>query len=156
MNSKQQQLDALFRPEVESLGFEYVGSQFIQEGRSSLLRILIDAPAGIKIGDCSLVTRHINSILDVEDPIKEAYRLEVSSPGLDRPLLTPAHYQRFVNQQVKIRLYVARNGRRQLIGMLEQANDSGIAIKVGDEIIQLEYSDIEKGNLEPDFSALLK
>jgi ribosome maturation factor RimP len=156
MSSKQQQLDTLLGPEVESLGFEYVGSQFLQEGRSSLLRILIDTPKGINIDDCSLVTRHINSILDVEDPIKGAYRLEVSSPGLSRPLLKPAHYQRFVNHQVKIRLYVAHDGRRQIIGMLEQANETGITLKVGDEVITLEYSDIEKGNLEPDFSALLK
>lgn len=111
-----QRLQDILAPEVEALGYELWHLELQGSGNNRLLRLYIDAPDGIDLEDCEAVSRQVSAILDVQDPLPGRYRLEVSSPGLDRPLVTPAHFQRFVNQSVRVRLYAPQAGRRRLVG----------------------------------------
>ncbi len=151
MAVKQQQLDALLSAEIAGLGFEYVGGVFSPQGRGTLLRIYIDGPNGVNIDDCAVVARHVGRILDVEDIIKTAYQLEISSPGLDRPLFKAEHYQRFVGKKIHVRLHSLHEGRRHFTGILQSADDQGIALLFNEQLIRVNYSEIERGNLEPEF-----
>ena len=97
------QLDELIRPAVVALGYELWACEYIPQGKYSLLRIYIDSEQGITLDDCEKVSGQISAILDVEDPIHGQYTLEVSSPGLDRPLYTAEHYQRYIGQMIKLK-----------------------------------------------------
>ncbi|MCL7571001.1 ribosome maturation factor RimP, partial [Pseudomonas aeruginosa] len=112
MSSKLEQLQALLAPVVEALGYECWGVEFISQGRHSVLRVYIDRPEGILIDDCEAVSRQVSGILDVEDPISGEYTLEVSSPGMDRPLFTLEQFAKHAGEQVKIRLRSPYEGRR--------------------------------------------
>ena len=102
MSSKLEQLQALLAPVVEALGYQCWGIEFISQGRHSLLRVYIDHANGILIDDCEKVSRQLSGVLDVEDPISVDYTLEVSSPGMDRPLFTIEQYVAHVGDQVKL------------------------------------------------------
>ena len=104
MASVHDRLQALLEPLVESMGYELVLLEFSPHKGSAMVRLFIDAPGGITLGDCEKVSREVEGVLDVEDPIPQNYRLEVSSPGLDRPLVKPAHFERFAGQLAKVQL----------------------------------------------------
>ena len=97
------QIEVLITPILDDLGFELVDLQVVQDGRQMALRIFIDKPAGVTLDDCVVVSREAGAILEIEDPIKAAYRLEVSSPGMDRPLKKPADFERFAGQTIKLK-----------------------------------------------------
>lgn len=151
MAIKQSQLEQLLETEITSLGYEFVGCVLMQQGRGTLLRIYIDKPDGLNITDCSKVTRHINSILDVEDPIAGRYTLEVSSPGLARPLFKPAHYQKVIGKKLKIKLHAPRDGRRNLLGLLQAADNETITLLIDETSVNLPYHDIDKAHVEIEF-----
>ena len=109
-------LTSLLQPLVEDLGYEFVGLQYSGNPKHPVLVIYIDAPDGIAVEDCAKVSREIAAILDVEDPIAGKYRLEVSSPGLDRPLFTLAQFQQFSGEVAQIFLFAPRDGRRKYKG----------------------------------------
>src|SRR5690606_38077927 len=111
---------------VESLGYEFVGCELLRQKRSSLLRIYIDTPQGITLTDCTQVSRQVSAMLDVEDPIQGGYTLEVSSPGLNRPLFELAHYEKQLGQRVKVRLRVPFENKRNFIGTLQKVENSKI------------------------------
>ncbi|MBI3562236.1 MAG: ribosome maturation factor RimP [Gammaproteobacteria bacterium] len=147
-----QRLQALLEPTVESLGCELVGVEFTGQGAHSRLRLFIDKPAGITLQDCEQVSRQASALLDVEDPIQGHYALEVSSPGLDRPLFKLADYNRFVGQQVKLRLHQAHAGQRNFKGRIAAVLATNIELTTEEGVaIVLAYSNIEKANLIPDF-----
>ena len=112
MSSKLEQLHALLAPVVEALGYQCWGVEFLSQGRHSLLRVYIDHSNGILVDDCEKVSRQLSGVLDVEDPISSDYTLEVSSPGLDRPLFTLEQYAANVGEQIKIKLRSPFEGRR--------------------------------------------
>ena len=146
-------LNSLIEPVVEGLGYELLGIEYISQGRHSILRLYIDSEQGIGLGDCEQVSRQVSGVLDVEDPLKGQYLLEVSSPGLDRPLFKAEHYMRHVGQPVKIRLRRPMDGQRKYRGELVAADELGILLRdaeTGQET-HLAYADIEKANLEPEF-----
>ena len=118
VSSKLEQLQAMLAPVVEALGYECWGLEFMSQGRHSLLRIYIDHADGILVEDCEKVSRQISGVLDVEDPISTEYTLEVSSPGMDRPLFTLAQFARHVGELVKIKLRSPYEGRRNFQGLL--------------------------------------
>src|SRR5690348_9661657 len=99
-----ERLLGLLEPAVEALGFELVELEFHGQGGGSLLRLYIDKAAGVTVDDCEQVSRQVSAVLDVEDPLPGAYTLEVSSPGLDRPLRKQADYARFAGRQAKLEL----------------------------------------------------
>nr|WP_228349996.1 ribosome maturation factor RimP [Flagellatimonas centrodinii] len=144
-------LQTLLEPVVEGLGYELVLLEFQGTGRAAILRLYIDSPGGIAVGDCERVSREVAATLDVEDPITTAYQLEVSSPGLDRPLVTPSHYQRFIGEQVKVQLIAPRDNRRKWLGVLVAASDAEIEIAAAEGRVTLSYAEIERARLVPDF-----
>jgi ribosome maturation factor RimP len=137
---------------VSPMGYELVGVEYIPQGKHSVLRVFIDSEQGIVLEDCEQVSRQLSSVLDVEDPIKGQYLLEISSPGLDRPLFKLADYQRFNGQQVKLRLHEMQEGRRKLKGRLEKVDGDEITLSLEDgEQMTVHFDNIEKANLVPEF-----
>ncbi|MDU1800943.1 MAG: ribosome maturation factor RimP, partial [Pseudomonas aeruginosa] len=132
MSSKLEQLQALLAPVVEALGYECWGVEFISQGRHSVLRVYIDRPEGILIDDCEAVSRQVSGILDVEDPISGEYTLEVSSPGMDRPLFTLEQFAKHAGEQVKIRLRSPYEGRRNYQGILRGVEEQDVVVLVDD------------------------
>jgi ribosome maturation factor RimP len=118
MQYRDLRLKELIKPAVEALGYELVGVEFRRGRKRALLRVYIDKPDGITLDDCARVSHQVSGVLDVEDPIVEGYDLEVSSPGLDRPLFEPEHFERFAGHRVRVRMSPPVEGRRKFTGML--------------------------------------
>jgi ribosome maturation factor RimP len=151
MQAQNAELRRVLEPGVKALGFELVDVELAGQGRRSTLRVYIDSPRGVTVDDCAKVSRQLSAILDVEDPIPGSYALEVSSPGLDRPLVTPEDFRRFRGEEVKLRTADAVNGRRNFKGRLVEAGDDGIVIEVDGQRFELAYSGIERARLVPRF-----
>lgn len=152
MGPLEQRVMGLLEPTVSALGYELLGVEYKAQGRHSRLRLFIDGPDGVGLEDCETVSHQVSGVLDVEDPIRGQYSLEVSSPGLDRPLFRPEHFARFVGQKVKIRLHHARNGQRNFHGRIEAVENDQIYISVDEgDRLDLSCEDIEKANLVPEF-----
>ena len=149
MTQAAKQLQALLEPSVAALGYELLGIEHLSQGRHSLLRIYIDSPDGITVEDCERVSHQVSGVLEVEDPIKGAYTLEVSSPGLDRPLFKPEHYERFVGEQVQVRLVRPQDGRRKFKGQLTGLRDGNVVLDVDGHEVVLAWEDIDKAHLVP-------
>lgn len=138
---------------IESMGYELVGCELSQQGRQMAFRIFIDGLDGVKqvtVDDCSRVSRQVGAMMDVEEEfIHGHYVLEVSSPGIDRPLFALKHYQRFVGSQVKIKLHSPINQRRQYKGMIKRVEGEDIYLLVEDteKEVVLPFSDIDKANV---------
>lgn len=145
------QLSQIIAPALAALGYEFLGCEMFAQGRHSLLRIYIDSEAGVTLDDCERASRQVSAVLDVEDPISGTYELEVSSPGMDRPLFQLAHYQKFIGNKVRVRLRVPQKERRNFTGLLQEANEQAITLLVDGEIWTLPLADIEKANLVPEF-----
>ncbi|MFO1758797.1 ribosome maturation factor RimP [Pseudomonas aeruginosa] len=151
MSSKLEQLQALLAPVVEALGYECWGVEFISQGRHSVLRVYIDRPEGILIDGCEAVSRQVSGILDVEDPISGEYTLEVSSPGMDRPLFTLEQFAKHAGEQVKIRLRSPYEGRRNYQGILRGVEEQDVVVLVDDHEYLLPIDSIDKANIIPRF-----
>lgn len=147
----QEKLNRLLEPVVEALGYELVLLEFLPQTGSGLLRLYIDSPGGINLGDCQRVSREVAGVMDVEDPISSAYQLEVSSPGLDRPLVKQAHYERFQNELARISLIAPKDGRRRFTGVIRNVTAQSVQIETTDGEVELEFSEIEKARLVPEF-----
>lgn len=133
---------------VQALGYELWGIDLARGNKQQCLRIYIDSADGVNVDACAEVSRQVSTVLDVEEIIKGAYRLEVSSPGLDRPLFNQAHYERYVGQKIKLRSRIALQGRRNFIGLLKAVEDDKITLLLDNNQSQdLLWSQIEKANL---------
>lgn len=142
----------LIEPVIESMGYELVLLEFSPQSRSAMLRLYIDSAEGITLEDCEAVSREVAATLDVEDPIRQAYQLEVSSPGIDRPLAKPEHFERFVGEQAKVQLNVARNGRKRFIGRIQMTDDTAVWLETDLGVVQLDFAAIERARLDPDIA----
>jgi ribosome maturation factor RimP len=134
---------------ISSMGYELVGCEMLPQGRQMVFRIFIDKKNGVTIDDCSQVSHQVSAMMDVEDPIQGRYSLEVSSPGIDRPLFEIEHYRKYIGSRIKIRLYSPIDQRRQYKGVLNRVEGEDIYLLVEDseqEVI-LPFSAIEKANL---------
>ena len=141
------QLNELLEPVVESLGFEFVGLEYLSGANPAVLRIYIDHEQGISVDDCADVSRQVSAVLDVEDPIASEYNLEVSSPGLDRPLFKASHYGLVIGERVKVQTKFPVDGRRKYTGTLLNADENQIELQVDNTQVTLSINDIEKGKL---------
>lgn len=150
MSTLEQKLTEMISAPVEALGYELVGVEFVR-GRQSTLRIYIDSEEGITVEDCADVSHQVSAVLDVEDPVSVAYNLEVSSPGLDRPLFTAEHYTRFIGEEVALVLRMAVQNRRKWSGVITSVDGEMITVVAEgkDEVFAL--SNIQKANLVPHF-----
>lgn len=153
MSSKYTVLEELIRPVVEGLGYCFWGMEYLAQGKDSVLRIYIetDLEAGIGVEDCAKVSRQVSSILDVEDPITGEYNLEVSSPGLDRPLFELSQYEKYVGATIFVRLRVPFDGRRKFKGQLTALEGDEVVLRVDQEEYLLPIDLIEKANVVPQF-----
>ncbi|HEY3655477.1 MAG TPA: ribosome maturation factor RimP [Steroidobacteraceae bacterium] len=165
--------DALMRllePPIEALDYELVDIEFAREGRGGVLRIFIDrraggapganelggdapgaaAPAGITVDDCARVSHTVSQVLEIEDPIKGHYTLEVSSPGFDRILRKRAHFERFIGERIFAELKLPINGRRRFVGVLNSIADDSIVVEVDGQAHTLPLERIQKARLRPE------
>lgn len=131
---------------VQALGYELVDVE-AHAGSNGLLRVYIDQEAGINLDDCELVSRQLSAVLDVEDPMPGRFVLEVSSPGLDRPLRTLEHFRRYRDQVVRVKLNQSRDGRRNFKGRLLRVEKTDIFVEVDKETFRVALSDVASAQL---------
>ncbi len=146
------ELRKLLEPAVTALGFDLVGVEYLQ-GKQGLLRVYIDHPDGVSVDDCQAASYQISGVLDVEDPIGGQYSLEVSSPGLDRPLFREQDFARFAGHQVDLRLLAPVEGRRKFKGVLGGLRDGRVVIQMNDEELVVAVDEIDRARLVPDFGS---
>lgn len=151
MTGLEKQLTELLEAPVAASGYELVGLEFIRAGEHSTLRIFIDHENGINVDDCAEVSRQVSAVMDVEDPITVAYNLEVSSPGLERPLFKPEHYQQFIGHDVNLVLKMAVDNRRKWKGEITAIEGETVTITLDGKEEQFALSNISKANLIPKF-----
>ncbi|ASF15375.1 MULTISPECIES: ribosome maturation factor RimP [unclassified Shewanella] len=132
---------------VEALGFQLWGIEYVQAGNHSVLRVFIDGENGINIEDCANVSRQVSAVLDVEDPISTEYTLEVSSPGVDRPLFTAEQYVSYIGEDVKLQLTMPVAGSRNLKGAITQVDGQMLSVKVNGKELVVALDNIRKGNI---------
>lgn len=147
MATLEQKLQDLVSDSVEAMGFELVGIECQRAGRFLTVRLYIDKEGGVTIDDCSDVSRQVSAIFDVEDPIADKYNLEVSSPGLDRPLFTLAQFERFIGQDVVIHLRIPMLDRRKWQGKLTAVEGDLIHLTVEGNPQVFAFGNIQKANL---------
>ncbi|MEY6433724.1 ribosome maturation factor RimP [Thioalkalicoccus limnaeus] len=152
MRQADNQLVALTREVVEPMGYELVGVDFFRRGGGrALLRVYIDRDGGITLDDCAAVSHQLSGALDVADPIAGEYDLEVSSPGLDRPLFTAEQFARFTGRRAKVRLMAKRDGRRSFDGVIVGVRDGQVDLDVDGTLVELPLVTVESARLVPEF-----
>ena len=166
MTDKATEISTLLAPTVASLGVELLGADYVPSPGGAVLRLYIDVPAdkvyadadgeprSVTIEECAAVSREVSAQLDVEDPISGNYTLEVSSPGIDRPLFTLAHYQRFIGEPVKVTLRLPQDGRRRLQGKIERVEGGTVVFGLDGREFPVSFENIDKARLVPDWVAL--
>jgi ribosome maturation factor RimP len=158
MTDKASEISALLAPTVQSMGLELLGAEYLPAPGGALLRLYIDVPEGdernVGIEECEAVSREVSARLDVEDPISGNYTLEVSSPGIDRPLFTPAQFARFAGETAKVGLKLPQDGRRRLQGRIEKVQGDTITFDVEGQPFAVAFENIDKARLVPDWAAL--
>lgn len=170
MTDKAAEIARLLAPTVESLGVELLGIEYLPAPGGALVRLYIDKPAveeqvdgdatgdelplSVSIEDCEAVSREVSAQLDVEDPISGNYTLEVSSPGIDRPLFTLAHFRRFAGETAKVTLKLPQEGRRRLTGVIARIEGETITFLVDGAEFTADIDNIDKARLVPDWAAL--
>ena len=128
MNRQHSELIELLGPVVTALGYEMLGIEYFRQKDGSMLRLYIDNDDGITIDDCTRVNHQVIGVLDVHDPIKEKYFLEISSPGLDRPLFTLEQFQRFIGEKVKMKLREKVEERRKIKGVIKAVEETAVVV----------------------------
>lgn len=147
MSSREQRICDLLEPSVTGLGYELVGVELERSGSRPVLRVFLDHDAGITIGDCETASRQIGAVLEVEDPVPESWMLEVSSPGLDRPLLRSDHFVRFAGRPVRLRTTEPLDGRRGWKGRLVGCREGNVVVREDGEERLIPLGLIGKANL---------
>lgn len=135
-------VQALCAPVAEELGVELLEVKYVKEGPRRFLRLIIDKKGGIGIDDCEAVSRAVDPLIDENIEIKEAYYLEVQSPGLDRPLKTQADFLRYAGQEAEVKFYRARDGQKTLQGLIDRADEEHLYLKVGESVEALPLAEI--------------
>ena len=154
MRVNTRELEAIIEPVVAGLGYEFVGIERTVARRAPLIRVYIDSVSGITLRDCERVSQQVGSVMDVEDPVTGSYTLEVSSPGLDRPLFTLDQYSRFLQSTVSIETIRLVHGRRKFRGRLNAVTVNEISISEQEgETYTLPFDLIHRARLVPQFES---
>ena len=153
MNPLAKNVLELIQPAIEHMGYELLGVEYGDQGRGALLRVYIDHENGITLDDCVQVSRRVSALMDVEDPISGHYDLEVSSPGLDRPLFNEEQLGRYITHRVKIVMAVPQLGRKRFTGKLINVADGIVVVEVDNEVYELPFADIASARLVPEFKS---
>lgn len=151
MYRQNEALTALLEPVIAGLGYDLWGIELLGTGAGTTLRVYIDKPgeSGVDVNDCQKVSQQIVGVLDVEDPIREQYVLEVSSPGLDRILFKAHQFRQYVGEIIKVHLHQKVDGRRRIKGKLIAVKDSGIELEDENQQYQVTFHDIDMARLVP-------
>ncbi len=150
MSKRAEQLKELLAPVVEDLGYTLWGVQYLQ-GRGAVLRLFIDHDDGINVDDCALVSHEVSGVLDVEDPIPGDYNLEVSSPGLDRPLFELSHFERYQGESVQLTLLAPVAGKRKMTATLVAVDGDTLVMELDGDSLRVPYSQVDRARLQPRF-----
>jgi ribosome maturation factor RimP len=148
MNPLADRIAALIEPSLKAMGYDLVRVQ-VDGKRQARLQVMAERSDGSGMGveDCAVVSRQISAILDVEDPIEGAYTLEVSSPGIDRPLMKPADYARFAGHVAKVELKYARDNRRRFTGTIKALEGEAVVLDTEEGSVSLPLAEIERAKL---------
>lgn len=152
MKQAPEHLLELIEPVVEGLGYECVGVEYNSHPKHGFLRIYIDAEQGVGMEDCTKVSHQVSGVLDVEDPIAGEYNLEVSSPGMDRPLFKLKQFEQFIGHTVQVNLFKPVDGRRKITGLIEKVEDSMVYLQQDGQVYKVPFQAMSKAKLEPDYS----
>lgn len=144
MASIEEKVENLLKSKIEELGYNLYDVQYAKEGKDYFLRIFIDKETGIDLNDCEKVSDNINSLLDEAEYIKEQYFLEVSSPGIERVLRKDEHLQSSIGKEIELRLFKPFEGKKELVGILEEFNNEQININ---ETTTNEIKQIDRKNI---------
>ncbi len=150
MYKQNRKIVELIEPVVLAMGYELWGVEYLAQGRYSLLRIYIDKADGITLSDCEQVSRQVTGVLDVEDPIQGAYNLEVSSPGLDRPLFTLSQFARYIDNEARLTLSLKLEGRRKLTGKITGTDENLVLMLVEGKLYKVPADSIDNARLVPE------
>ncbi len=156
MQAQLEKIEQLLRPLAESIQCDLITCEWTQEMGRRILRLYIDKPEGIVVEDCERFSNLINPLLDVEDLISQSYDLEVSSPGVNRPLKRLKDFERFIGQTIKVKTYTPLDGRSRYKGKLLEATETLIKVEVDRQEYKIPLSEIEKANLELSADEILK
>jgi ribosome maturation factor RimP len=151
MRRDQTHLWELFEPVVKGMGFDLIEIEHFPNPKHGVLRLYIDKEGGVNVDDCSTVSRQISALIDVEDPVSGQYNLEISSPGVDRPLRRLVDFQRFTGSLVKLKTVMPLEGQRNFKGRLLEASEETLVIETDDEEISLPMSTIDKARIVPEY-----
>ena len=145
---RNEELTELLAPVVADLGLECLGVEYSPSHGNGLVRVYIEAPdRAVTVDDCEAVSRQVSATLDVNDPIDGRYTLEVSSPGLDRPLYTPAHFARFIGSEAKVEVNLPLNGRRRFQGPIRAVEGTTIVLEQDGVAVNIAADNIHKAKL---------
>lgn len=144
-------VENLIMPVIEKNKIELVDVQYLKEGKEWYLRIFIDKPEGITLDDCELISREIGQLLDERDLIKTSYILEVSSPGIERPLKKEKDYLRFLGSKIMIKTFEAINGEKTFVGNLKEFKEGIVTLNVNEKDINISLDKVASANLTVDF-----
>lgn len=151
MKQAPKHLLSLVEPVVEGLGYECVGIEYNPHPRHGLLRVYIDTENGVLLEDCTKVSHQLSGVLDVESPISTNYELEVSSPGIDRPLFKLSQFKQFLGKMVTINLFKSINQQRKITGIIEKVESSAIILRRADQVLEIPFQTMSKARLVPNY-----
>ncbi len=141
----------LFEPVVNGMGYELVEIEYFPNPKHGVLRLYIDKESGIQVEDCTAVSHQISAVIDVEDPIPGQFNLEISSPGLDRPLRRAEDFRQFSGEVVKIKTSMSFDGQHNFKGLLKGLEDDLVIVELEGKEVRLPITAIDKARLVPDF-----
>ena len=148
---RNEELTELLAPVIADMGLECLGVEYSPSHGNSLVRVYIDAAdRPVTVDDCEIVSRQVSATLDVNDPIQGRYTLEVSSPGIDRPLYTPEHFARFVGQSAKLEVNLPINGRRRFQGPIRAVENGTISLDQDGVVVAIAHANVHKAKLVPE------
>ncbi len=148
-------LYALLEDSIDSYGYELVHLELVGRDKSRILRLYIDAPGGVTLDDCASVSQQVSRLLDVEDPIDGGYSLEVSSPGIERPLAKRQHFRQVIGERIEVSTYVKCEGRKKIMGQLLAVTDQALKVKTEGTTIIIAMNNIRRARLKPNLSEMI-
>ena len=145
----------LLEESIDSYGYELVHLELMGREKSRVLRLYIDAPGGVTLDDCVFISQQVSSLLDVEDPIEGNYSLEVSSPGIERPLAKKEHFEQVIGERIEVATLVKCDGRRKIIGQLLTVVDHSLEVDVEGATIRIDMNNIRRARLKPNLDEVI-
>ena len=153
--SVRHRLDEILEDSIDSYGYELVHLELVGREKSRVLRLYIDAPGGVTLDDCVFVSQQVSRLLDVEDPIEGNYSLEVSSPGIERPLAKREHFEQVIGERIEVSTLVKSNGRKKFLGQLLEVAGHSLIVEVEDGAVTIDMSNIRRARLKPNLDKVI-